>query len=142
MIVVIDTNALLQAAAHSNPARPILEAWFHGEFTWAVSTEILLEYREIIEAHGGQARWQRVSAMMDFVQAIRPGSFHHVSPTYRFQTIPACPDDDKFAYCAITAAVDWIITEDRHFQALSGSGYKPQPITPEEFIARYRGVHV
>lgn len=43
----------------------------------------------------------------------------------------------KFSDCAITAEADYIVTEDRHFQALIGSGYKPQPITPAEFIQRH-----
>jgi len=46
------------------------------------------------------------------------------------------PDDNKFADCAIAAEADFILTEDRHFQELNGSGYKPQPITPAEFMKR------
>ena len=34
-------------------------------------------------------------------------------------------------------AASYIITSDKHFAALIGSGFKPQPITPEEFIARH-----
>ena len=32
---------------------------------------------------------------------------------------------------------DYVITEDRDFRPLAGAGFKPQPITPEEFIARH-----
>ncbi|MEO5913852.1 MAG: hypothetical protein ABIS50_06440 [Luteolibacter sp.] len=46
-------------------------------------------------------------------------------------------DDDKFADCAITADADFIVTSDSHFRVLNGSGYRPQPITPEAFIDRY-----
>ena len=67
------------------------------------------------------------------------GNVLHVSPSFRFQLIPADPDDHKFADCAIAADADYIITEDRHFDTLIGSGYKPQPITPEEFIRRHLG---
>lgn len=45
--------------------------------------------------------------------------------------------DDAFVDCAIVAEADLIITEDRHFETLRGSGYKPQPITPSEFIQRH-----
>jgi len=27
--------------------------------------------------------------------------------------------------------------EDHHFDALESAGYKPQPVTPQEFIRRY-----
>ena len=46
MIVVIDTNTVLQALAAQNVFRPLMEAWFNGALVWAVSTEILLEYEE------------------------------------------------------------------------------------------------
>jgi len=43
---------------------------------------------------------------------------------------------------AIAAHADYVITSDKHFAPLANAGYKPQPITPEEFIIRYRGVYV
>jgi len=52
----------------------------------------------------------------------------------RFHTITGDPDDDAFADCAIAENADFIITSDHHFKALIGSGYRPQPITPEDFI--------
>ena len=51
-----------------------------------------------------------------------------------FNLITADPDDNKFADCAIAAEADFIITADQHFEVMRGSGYKPQPVTPEEFI--------
>ena len=67
------------------------------------------------------------------------GVIRHVSPTFRFNLMTADPDDDKFADCAIAAEAEWIITGDRHFDVLIGSGYKPQPMMPEEFIRRHLG---
>lgn len=43
-------------------------------------------------------------------------------------------DDNKFVDCAIAAQADYIITADHHLAALNGSGYKPRPISPQEFI--------
>lgn len=67
----------------------------------------------------------------------RLGTVMEISPSFFFRTISADRDDDKFADCAIAAHADYIITSDRHFTPLIGSGFKPQPIAPEEFIARY-----
>lgn len=67
------------------------------------------------------------------------GSIHRIGPRYRFHTITGDPDDDAFADCAIVSGADYLITSDHHFDALIGSGYKPQPITPEEFIRRHLG---
>ena len=59
-----------------------------------------------------------------------------ISPSFFFRTISADRDDDKFADCAITANADFIVTSDSHFRVLVGSGYRPQPITPEVCIER------
>lgn len=137
MTVVIDTNTVLQALAARNILRPLMEAWFNGRLTWAVSTEILLEYEEIITLRSGNVRWRNLTAMLDLVEELRATNLKFVSPTYRFHLITADRDDDKFADCAIAAEAEWIITEDAHFNAMKGSGYKPQPISPEDFIRRF-----
>ncbi len=68
--------------------------------------------------------------------AAHGGNAQYVSPSFVFRTISADRDDDKFADCAIVANADYIITSDKHFAPLIGSGYRPQPLTPEEFIAQ------
>lgn len=134
MTVVIDTNILLQALSSGSPLRPILEAWFTGRLTWVVSTEVMLEYEEVIVRNCGAARWAAFQKMREIVEELRPESWLQVSPTFRFRLITADPDDDKFADAAITAGADFVITEDRHFDAMRHSGHKPRPITPQDFI--------
>ncbi len=116
----------------------ILDAFIDGEFEWAVSNEILLEYEEVAVERIGRVRFERFAAILDL-----GGQLHRmlrrVSPGFRFRLITADPDDDKFADCAIAAEADHLITEDRHFDALKTAGYKPQPITPEEFSRRHLG---
>jgi putative PIN family toxin of toxin-antitoxin system len=135
MIVVVDTNAVLGAFTEKHAHRPLLDAAFGGQIVWAVSTDILLEYEEILAQRSGLARATQamhlVETMVDAGLCIRT-TLH-----YRWRLIAADPDDDKFADCAIAAEADWIITEDAHFDVLKGSGYKPQPITPADFIARF-----
>jgi predicted nucleic acid-binding protein len=108
-----------------------------GRFAWAVSTEILLEYEEIMTRLGSPAYAAQALRTVSMIGSLRPGSLMEVTPSFSFRTISADHDDDKFADCAIAANADIIITSDHHFQALIDSGYKPQPITPEEFIRRY-----
>ena len=136
MTVVIDTNAILPLLGLRQPFSSILDAWIAGRFIWAISNEILLEYEEIVQPRIGQLRWQQFVALLDAVET-RRGNLLRITPHFRFRAIPADADDDKFADCAITADADYIITEDRHFDALIGAGYKPQPITPTEFIRRF-----
>lgn len=101
-----------------------------------LSTDILTEYQEVIIRQSGRTRWQALERLLDLAAAYA-GNLRHVAPSFFFRTISADRDDDKFADCAITANADFIVTSDAHFLPLVGSGYKPQPVILEEFIARY-----
>lgn len=129
MIVVIDTNVLIPARVPGHPYHRILMAWMAGDLTWAVSTEILLEYQEVITARAGLDRWRTLERLI----AISP-HLVRVSPTYRFGLISADPDDNKFSDAAIVAEADFVLTDDAHFASLAGSGYRPRPIAPAVFI--------
>lgn len=136
MIVVIDTNVVSVMFRAQHACRAILDAWTAGKFAWAVTTEILLEYEEVLSRLGRPGRARVLLDAVDKVAEVR-GNLRRVSPSFRFHLITADPDDDKFADCAIVADAEWIITEDHHFNALIGSGHKPQPVAPEEFIRRH-----
>jgi uncharacterized protein len=133
MVVCIDTNAMLGMFGRAAPLMEMRHALLAGKFRWALSNEILLEYEEVAAREMGAAGAGR---MLDFIELAGQArdAILRVSPTFRFHLIGADADDDKFADCAIAAEADYIVTEDRHFDALRGSGYKPQPVTPEEFI--------
>ena len=136
MIVVLDTNVVLPALNPAHPHARILDAWYAGRFVWAVSTDILLEYREVTVRQSGPARWQRLERLLDLAATHR-GNLLRVAPSFQFLVIRGDRDDDKFADCAIVAGADYIITEDKHFRALQGSGYRPQPIAPDRFMRQF-----
>jgi uncharacterized protein len=138
--VCIDTNVLIQARGKTHPYFPILRGCTLGTMNWAVSQRILSEYREMITAMNGAEAWSRVEQLLCMVDA--SGTLLHASPSYQFHIIGSDPDDNAFTDCAIAAHADYVITSDRHFAPLANAGYKPQPITPEAFIERYRGMYV
>lgn len=138
MIVCLDTNTVVQALANGHPFHPILDAWVAGKITWAVSTELLLEYEEVLTRLSGPARWRKLARLMDLAE-LTGGNVIRVTPSFHFQVVSNDPDDNIFADCAITAGADYLITEDQHFAALKNAGYKPQPITPAEFISKFIG---
>lgn len=135
MIVVLDTNVVIQALNRNHRFAIILDAWYAGRFSWAVSTDILFEYREDIVRTSGGERWKSLERLLELA-AVHSENVVQISPSFFFRTISADRDDDKFADCAITANADFIVTSDSHFRVLVGSGYRPQPITPELFIER------
>lgn len=124
--------------AEGHPFHPILDAWAAGKVTWAVSTELLLEYEEVLTRRSGPARWRKLARLMDLVELTR-GNVIRVTPSFHFQVVTSDPDDNIFTDCAITAGADYLVTEDQHFAALKNAGYKPQPITPAEFISEFIG---
>ena len=135
MIVCIDTNLLVQLFGRKSPVRAIAIALMDGRIEFAVSTAILLEYEEVAAAMYGQVFAREVMNFLDLATA--SGFVRHLAPQFHFRLLTADPDDDIFADCAIAAGAEYIITEDRHFEALRTAGYKAQPITPEEFIRRF-----
>ena len=133
MTAVLDTNALLQVFGSATPFAPIRTALRNGLLSLAISTPVLLEYEEVILRTSGRARWEDVWHFLNLIDSLH-GNIVHIGPSYRFHTITGDPDDDIFADCAIAAGADFIVTSDHHFDALIGSGYRPQPVTPEDFI--------
>ena len=136
MRVCIDTNALLQIFGRDGQGRRIRDALLLGRIELAVSTEILLEYEETITRLSGKARWQQVERFFTLLFYLHCNLLL-IEPQFRFGLIIVDPDDNKFADCAIAAQCEYIVTSDRHFDVLIGSGYKPQPITPPEFVRRH-----
>ncbi len=133
MIVCIDTCVLLQAARAGHPYHIIFDAWFQRRFCWAVSNEILTEYQEIVVLNSGSHRWNQLGKVFSLAEMVGD-LLLKVQPAYRFQVIANDPDDNKFTDCAITANANFVITNDAHFKPLASAGYRPQPISPEEFI--------
>lgn len=135
MTVCIDTNSLIQLFGRRSRFRAIAAALMNGRFELAVSTAILLEYEEVAAELHGPVFAREVVNFLNLATAA--GSVRHVDPRFHFKIITADPDDDMFADCAIAADAESVITEDRHFETLRDAGYKPQPITPEEFVRRF-----
>ena len=141
MTVCLDTNLLIEGRRPEHRHFPILDALIKGRMVWALSNRILTEYEEIVSRHCGRREWLRVRQLIDLTEAIS-NTILWIAPSFQFQVISADPDDNAFTDCAIAAHADYVITSDRHFAPLANAGYKPQPITPEDFITRYRGVYV
>ena len=136
MLVVIDTHVLLRLFGRRGQHRELREALLNGRVAWAVSTDVLLEYEELVVAKASRDAWENIRSLLRLL-SIRFGTVVEVEPTFRFQVISVDPDDNKFADCAIVANADFVITEDAHFAPLATAGYKPQVISPMKFSERF-----
>ena len=99
MKIVLDTNCLIPIIVPGSFGNDIWQAFRRGKYTLCVSTEILLEYEEILTRISGSAEYATlvIAAIMD------SRNVEQICPAYRFNLIKADPDDNKFVDCAITA---------------------------------------
>lgn len=110
---VLDTNCLLMSIPSRSPYHRILTEFLCGKFQWCVTTEILLEYEEIL------TQKMNNTIAMNIINAILANkNVVKVDPIYRFQLIQVDTDDNKFVDCAIYSNAKCIVTEDNHFNIL------------------------
>ncbi len=136
MRVCLDTNVLLRLFNAATPFTVLRSAFLDGYPELVCSNEILLEWEEMATRLFGRPYWNKVTHFLDVLIKLG-GGLIQMESSFRFQVITADPEDNKFVDCAIAANADFVLTEDRHFAALIGSGYRPQPIAPQAFIDKY-----
>lgn len=114
MKIVLDTNCLIPVLIPGSFGHDIWQAFRTGRYILCVTTEILLEYEEILIHLTGDKEY----ASLVIETIANATNVEHISPAYRFNLIKADPDDNKFVDCAITAGATYIVSNDRHFREL------------------------
>lgn len=114
MKIVLDTNCLIPIIVPNTYGYDIWKAFRSGRYTLCVTTEILLEYEEILMRLTGDEIFTK--EVITLIETARNVEF--INPAYRFNLIKADPDDNKFVDCAITAGATYIVSNDRHFAEL------------------------
>ena len=110
---VIDTNCLLRILPKNSEYRCLWDAFVHGKFEIAYTTEILHEYEEIL------SRFYSVAFTKFAIDAVLNASnAKQITVYYKWQLITADPDDNKFTDCAISANAGCIVSNDNHFNVL------------------------
>ncbi len=113
MTVVIDCNILVICLTSRSPYHNIYKAIVAGDFILAVTTDIILEYEEVIEKKYGPATSNAFIALLNELPNVRVFTTY-----YHWQLITTDPDDNKYCDCAVAGQADFIVTEDRHFDIL------------------------
>lgn len=120
MKIVLDTNVLLMSMPKVSYYRPIFNALLNGEYTLAISEDILQEYVEIIgRKTTGQIGHNVGELLMKLVNVEKREVY------FRWNLIHADPDDNKFVDCAVAAGAQFIVSNDRHFKELEGVEFPP-----------------
>jgi putative PIN family toxin of toxin-antitoxin system len=113
MKVVIDCNILVMCLSSKSPYHIIYQSLVQGKFNLVLSTEILLEYQEVLQQ---KYSVPTANALVALLKELPNVHFH--TPFYNWMLINADPDDNKYADCAIAGSANFIVTEDKHFGVL------------------------
>ncbi len=132
---VIDTNCL---RASIPPKSPFYHLYLHfraTRFEWFVSTEILLEYEEILTSTYSFNTAQLVLHQL----AVAPNVVF-AEAAYRWQLVENDPDDDKFSDLALSVNADYLVSDDTDFNVFKSLPFpKLKVVGLEEFLALLSG---
>ena len=129
MKVVIDTNVLWVSVSKRSASHWIFQALLNSKITLCFTTDILDEYAKIMSLKLGFEASESVLGILDNLPNVKL-----ITRYYRWLSIKADPDDDKFMDCAVAADAVCIITEDRHFKVLKKLKFpKVTTMTIQEF---------
>jgi len=112
--VVLDTNILVRAVSGRSLTSFVFDSLFNQEFTLCISTDILLEYEEILT----KIYDQEVAELVISILLLLP-NVQQTTVYFDMRLIVRDADDDKFVNCAFSSNVDYLVSDDRHFRVLS-----------------------
>ena len=111
MKVVIDTNVLVATINRNNFEFFIYEAFVQEQFEWVVSTEILIEYEEILTQMYSEKIAKYVLNILETSPAVVMAE-----PYYKWGIISDDPDDNKFSDLALNVNAYCLVSKDKHFK--------------------------
>ena len=113
MRIVLDTNILLVSISSQSEYRWIFDSMLDEDYTLCVTTDILIEYEEILSKHMGQ---ELASTVLQLIENAPNVVF--INRYFSWNLITADPDDNKFVDCAVAGNAKYVVTHDKHFKVL------------------------
>lgn len=110
MKALLDINVLLISLPIKSPYRPIFEAIKMGSFEMVVSNEILFEYHEKLSEKASPSVADNVIKLLLSLTNVTRQDI-----PFKWGLMHNDPDDNKYADCALIANVDFLVSEDKHF---------------------------
>jgi putative PIN family toxin of toxin-antitoxin system len=130
MKIVLDSNVLISSLGLKSSLRPIWNSFINGHYQLVVSEDILKEYEEIMQLYS--ARGVAEVVMEIFIESTDV-IFQKVF--YNWHAISADPDDNKFFDVAVASNVDFLVTNDQHFNVIKNIDFpKVKVVNSEEFL--------
>lgn len=110
--IVIDTNVLLVSISTRSRLHWIFKNLLDKKYILCVTTDILVEYAEIIAQHMGQNTSESVLGVISNLSNVE-----YITSYFKFRLLKD-EDDDKFVDCAIAANASYIVSHDKDFKIL------------------------
>ncbi len=118
MKVILDTNVLLVAIGKHSKHRWLFDGFLNKRFNLLISNEILEEYAEIIANRADEFVSNSIISLL-----LNSENVTKVDIYFHWQLIVNDPDDNKFVDCAVSGVVDYLVTEDHHFNLLKSTEF-------------------
>ncbi len=130
MIVVIDCNVLVMCLTSRSNYHLIYQALVYQQYQLVITTDILFEYEEIIQAKYNIKTANNLTTLLTELPNVT-----FINNYYRWNLIEADPDDNKYCDCAIAGKADYIVSEDKHFNILKSIDFpKLTVISIDDFV--------
>jgi len=135
MRVVIDTNCLLVSIPPRSGFYWLYEAFKRKRFEWLISNEILAEYEEqLVTMYSRDTAELVLNILTSATNAV------FAEPSFKWQLIISDPDDNKFADLSISENVDYLVTNDRHFDDLKKVDFPQVNVVSIQEFKRILGI--
>ena len=127
--IILDTNVLLVSLPQKSKYHGIFKELLKGNYTLCVTTEILLEYEEILIKYLG------LKASEIFLSFIETSPYVELVTVYYKFNLLQDKDDNKFVDCVIASGAHAIVTHDKDFNLLKKIHFpKVTILNADEFI--------
>lgn len=113
MKVVLDTNVVIRIIRPDSVNYDVWRRLLMQEFSICFTSDILLEYEEILEKHYSK---EVANAVVNFILSL-PNA-ERVNTYYKMRLLGSDVDDNKFSDCAFAANAKYIVSDDKHFNDL------------------------
>ncbi len=127
----MDTNILIVSIPKRSKYRPIFDGLLNGDYELVISNEILNEYVEILEMKANEIVANNIAEALLNLRNVIQKEAH-----FKWRLIEKDYDDNKYVDCAVIGNVDYLVTNDRHFNVLKDIPFPPLVVKScEEFLA-------
>ncbi|MEI5984492.1 MULTISPECIES: putative toxin-antitoxin system toxin component, PIN family [Sphingobacterium] len=111
--VILDTNVILRSISRRSTFSVLLDKIYNGDFEVYVTNDILLEYEEKISDIFSKETAELVLGALTLLPNVKKVEVH-----FQLGLIRSDSDDNKFVDCAFAANSHYLVSNDRHFDAL------------------------